>query len=114
MESYLIILASPIYSWYLPVSLKNVLDRFVYVMCKYYGEEKDPSLWRDEKLGLIITCGYLLDKGADLFVEGMKRYAKHNQLFFVDWYGERHMVYDHEFIDEDNENRSREFVRKID
>lgn len=38
-------LATPIYSWYCTPPMKALLDRLVYGMNKYYGDEKGPSLW---------------------------------------------------------------------
>ena len=83
LEADLIVAASPIYSWYCTPPMKNVLDRLVYGMNKYYGEEMGPSIWKGKKMALISTCGYPVEKGADLFEEGMKRYAKHSKLQFM-------------------------------
>ena len=58
MAADLIVVASPIYSWYCTPPVKNVLDRLVYGMNKYYGEEMGPSLWKGKRLALITTCGY--------------------------------------------------------
>lgn len=38
-----IILAAPIYSWSCPAPMKALLDRLVYGMNKYYGDEKGPT-----------------------------------------------------------------------
>ncbi|MDD2483835.1 MAG: flavodoxin family protein [Eubacteriales bacterium] len=78
----LIILATPIYSWYCTAPMKAALDRLVYGMNKYYGEKKGPSLWLGKKLVAITTCGYPPEKGSDLFSEGLKRYAKHSGLLY--------------------------------
>ena len=47
----LLVLATPIYAWYCTPPMKAVLDRLVYGMNKYYGEERDhlfgrARLWR--------------------------------------------------------------------
>lgn len=47
------------------------LDRLVYGMNKYYGREKGPSLWEGKPVALIATCGYPVEKGADLWEAGM-------------------------------------------
>jgi multimeric flavodoxin WrbA len=78
-----IVLATPIYSWYCTSPMKAILDRLVYGMNKYYGEEKGPSLWKGKKLAILTTCGYNPEKGADLFEEGMQRYCKHSQLRYI-------------------------------
>lgn len=71
----LLVLATPIYSWYCTPPMKAVLDRLVYGMNKYYGREKGPSLWEDKPVALIATCGYPVEKGADLWEAGMQRTA---------------------------------------
>ena len=76
----LLVLATPIYSWYCTPPMKAVLDRLVYGMNKYYGREKGPSLWEDKPVALIATCGYPVEKGADLWEAGMQRYCKHSRL----------------------------------
>lgn len=55
LHSDLLILATPIYSWYCPGPMKNVLDRFVYGFNKYYGTKKGPSLWAGKKVALFVT-----------------------------------------------------------
>lgn len=70
-----IILATPIYSWFCTPPMKSLLDRLVYGMNKYYGEEKGPSLWAGKKLAIIATCGYRPEKGVDLFEEAIKSYV---------------------------------------
>lgn len=77
-----IILATPIYSWFCTPPMKSLLDRLVRGMNKYYGEVRGPALWEGKALALLITCGYPPEKGADLFTEGMRRYAKHSRLRF--------------------------------
>lgn len=58
LESDLLVLATPIYSWYCTPPMKAALDRLVYGMNKYYGERRGPSLWAGKRLALITTCGY--------------------------------------------------------
>lgn len=57
LESGLIVLATPIYSWYCTPPMKALLDRLVYGMNKFYGEERGPSLWQGKALALVMTCG---------------------------------------------------------
>ena len=78
MASDLIVIASPIYSWYCTAQMKMVLDRLVYGLNKYYGDKKGPSLWAGKQVALLTTCGYKPEKGADLWETGMKRYCKHS------------------------------------
>lgn len=65
----LIVLATPIYSWYCTPPMKALLDRLVYGMDKYYGAEKGPALWAGKALALLLTCGYRPEQGCDLFEE---------------------------------------------
>lgn len=77
-----IVLATPIYSWFCTPPMKSMLDRLVRGMNKYYGAVRGPALWQGKELSLLISCGYPPEKGADLFSEGMRRYAKHSKLRF--------------------------------
>ena len=99
--SDLLILATPIYSWYCTPPMKAMLDRLVYAMNMYYGEKRGPSLWKGKRLALITTCGYPKEKGADLLEEGIRRYCKHSQLIYEGMLCGRHLGYDTEFMDEE-------------
>ncbi|MBQ9015425.1 MAG: flavodoxin family protein [Firmicutes bacterium] len=100
-ESDLLILATPVYSWYCTPPMKAMLDRLVYMMNMYYGGERGPSLWKGKQLALITTCGYPPEKGADLLEEGIRRYCKHSQLSYEGMLCGRHMGYDTQFMDDD-------------
>lgn len=113
LESHVIILATPIYSWYCTAPMKALLDRMVYGMNKYYGDEKGPSLWAGKRLAIISTCGYRPEKGTDLFEEGIKRYCKHSQLNYEGMLVERHLGYDREFISDEKVENARQFAKKI-
>lgn len=110
MEADLIVLASPIYSWYCTPPIKNAIDRLVYGMNKYYGEEMGPSIWAGKKVALISTCGYPPGKGADLWEEGMRRYCKHSKLEFLGIAVERQRNYGEQFMDEEKEAKMVEFA----
>ena len=110
LEADLIVAASPIYSWYCTPPMKNALDRLVYGMNKYYGEEMGPSIWKGKKMALISTCGYPVEKGADLWEEGMKRYAKHSRLQYVGMVCERQRNYGEQFMDAEKEAKMRAFA----
>lgn len=113
LTANLIILATPIYSWYCTTPMKAVLDRLVYGMNKYYGQEIGPSLWAGKSMALLTTCGYRSEKGTDLFYEGMKRYCKHSKLNYLGAHTERHLGYDTIFMDEEKEMRVRQFARSL-
>ena len=110
MDADLLVFASPIYSWYCTPPLKNALDRLVYGMNKYYGEEMGPSIWKGKKAALISTCGYPVDKGADLWKEGMRRYCKHSKLEFLGMEVERQRNYGESFMDEAKEAKMKAFA----
>lgn len=113
LDSDVMILATPIYSWFCTPPMKALLDRMVYGMNKYYGDEKGPSLWKGKQLAIITTCGYRPEKGADLFEEGIKRYCKHSQLNYLGMLAERDLGYQFVFLSEDKAERSRSFARRL-
>lgn len=113
LVSDLLVLATPIYSFYCTPPMKALLDRLVYGMNKYYGQEKGPSLWQGKAVALLETCGYRPEKGCDLFEEGMRRYCKHSGLTYLGSHAERHLGYDVPFMDEEKETRTREFAREL-
>lgn len=109
----LIVLATPIYSWYCTAPMKALLDRLVYGMNKYYGESKGPALWAGKRLALLMTCGYRPEKGCDLFEEGIRRYCKHSGLNYLGSHAERHLGYDIPFMDGEKEARTRAYAREL-
>ena len=109
----LLVLATPIYSWYCTPPMKAVLDRLVYGMNKYYGREKGPSLWEGKPVALIATCGYPVEKGADLWEAGMQRYCKHSRLRLLGMLAQRHRGYDTVFMDPEKARLAAEFARKV-
>ena len=112
-ESDLIVLATPIYSWYCTPPMKALLDRLVYGMNKYYGAERGPSLWAGKAMALLLTCGYRPEKGCDLFEEGMRRYCKHSGLRFLGSHAERHLGYDTVFMDESKAENTKAYAAKL-
>ncbi len=113
MDSDLILVACPIYSWYCTAPEKAALDRLMYGMNKYYGEEKGPSIWAGKHMAILTTCGYRPEKGADLFEEGMRRYCKHSALVYDGMLAERDLGYKSVFMDDEKAEHAREFARKL-
>ena len=113
LDADVIILATPIYSWYCTPPMKALLDRLVYGMNKYYGDEKGPSLWKGKRVALVTTCGYHPEKGADLLEEGIRRYCRHSQLDYVGMLAERDPGYDTEFMSEEKAAHARAFARRL-
>ncbi len=109
----LLVLATPIYSWYCTPPLKAALDRLVYGMNKYYGSQKGPALWAGKNVALVVTCGYRPEKGADLWEAGMMRYCKHSQLNYVGMLAERDPGCDKTFMDAEKANHARQFAHEI-
>ena len=112
MKAELIVLASPVYSWYCTPPMKALLDRCVYAMNKYY-DEPGPSIWQGKEVALITTCGYPPEKGADLLEEGIRRYCRHSRLKYRGMLVERHMGYDIPFMDDAKAARARNFAKEL-
>ena len=113
LSSDLIVLASPVYSWYCTAPMKAVLDRCVYALNKFYGDEAGPSLWRGRHMAIITTCGYRVEKGTDLFEEGIRRYCRHSGLVYDGMLAQRHPSYKVPFPSPDKAQLAREFARKL-
>ena len=114
LQSDLLLLATPIYSWFCTPPMKATLDRLVYAMEKYYGPAgRGPSLLADKAMAAVTTCGYRPEKGADLFLEAMTRWCKHGQLRWLGGLTERHLGYDTVFMDEEKAARARAFAAEI-
>ena len=113
LASDLIVLATPIYCWYCTSPMKSALDRLMYGMNKYYGEEKGPSIWAGKRVAIITTCGYEAHKGADLFEGGIRRYCKHSRLNYAGMLVERDLGYRSTFIDDDKIARAKTFAREL-
>lgn len=109
----LLVLATPIYSWYCTPPMKAVLDRLVYGMNKYYGAEKGPALWAGKQVALITTCGYRPEQGADLWEAGMVRYCKHSKLNYLGMLAERDLGYTSVFMDEEKAKHARTFAELV-
>ena len=114
LQSDLLLLATPIYSWFCTPPMKAALDRLVYAMEKYYGPAgRGPSLLAGKARAAVTTCGYRPEKGADLFLEAMARCCKHGQLRWLGDLTERHLGYDTIFMDEKKAARARAFAAEI-
>lgn len=80
----LIVLATPIFSWYCTAKMKAVLDRH-YGFNKYYGNAEG-CLWEGKKVGIIATHGYDGDYATEPFETGVKRLCVHSNLKYVGMY----------------------------
>lgn len=80
----LIVLATPIFSWYCTAKMKAALDRH-YGFNKYYGNAEG-CLWEGKKVGIIATHGYDGDYATEPFETGVKRLCVHSNLKYVGMY----------------------------
>lgn len=85
LDCDLIVLATPIYSWYCTPPMKALLE----------------------------TCGYPPDKGCDLLEEGIRRYCRHSGLRYLGSHAERHVSYAIAFLDAEKEQRTRAFALEL-
>lgn len=110
----LIVLAGPIYCWGLPGPLKTVLDRMIYPFCKFYGgDPHGPALLQGKGVALLTTCGYPVDRAADLCQESLRRIAKHCGMRYCGMLAERQRNLDEPFMDAEKESRARVFARAL-
>ena len=113
-ESEAIVIAAPIYAWSVPAPVKAVIDRMAFACCKYYGVDPfGPSYLKGKKLYIITTCGYPVEKGADLHEEAMKRLAKHCKMEYGGMLAARHKNMKEPFMDADKEAMARNFAKKL-
>lgn len=113
LEADRLVFATPIYSWYCTPPMKAMLDRMVYGLCKYYGEEKGPSLLAGKHVATITTCGYRPEHGADLWEEGLRRYCKHTGMIYEGMLCERFLGYRTVFMDQEKRRHAIEFAEYL-
>ena len=110
----ILVVAAPIYCWGLPGPVKTVFDRLIYSFCKYYGDDPfGPALLAGKKLALVTTCGYPVEKGADLYEESMKRIAKHCKLQYAGMLAERQRNLKEPFMNSEKEEHARAFAKSL-
>lgn len=77
----LIVLSTPIYTWYCPGIMKNLLDRH-FGLNKYYGAAKG-SLWAGKSVAIAATHGYERDYACEPFETGIQRLCDHSKLNYL-------------------------------
>lgn len=87
LQSDLIVLATPIYTWYCTAELKAVLDRF-YGFSKYYRSAKG-NLVEGKRVAILATHGYDASYAADPFVIGIQRMCEHYHMLYDGMYSVR-------------------------
>ena len=108
-----VILATPIYSWYCTPPMKALMDRAIYAGNKYYGREKGPSLLEGKRVASLVTCGYRPQEGADLWEQGLTRWCAHGKMEYMGMLCRRDMGRKIPFLDDEKEQAARDFARAI-
>ena len=108
-----IILATPIYSFFCTAPMKALLDRAVYAGTKNYGRERGPRLLEGKRLAAVATCGYPPERGADLWEEGLKRFCRHGGLEYMGMLCRRDRGKGESFMNEEREQAARDFAQAI-
>lgn len=108
-----LVLATPIYSWYCTAPMKALMDRSIYAGNKNYGKVKGPALLSGKGVASIVTCGYPAEKGADLWEGGLKRWCRHGKLEYIGMLCCRDLGRDAPFLDAEKVQAARDFARAI-
>jgi len=111
VESDLIILATPIYTWFCTTELKTVLDRF-YGFTKYYRSAHG-NLVEGKRMAILATHGYDAAYAADPFVIGMQRMCEHYHLRYNGMYSVRDVDDLASFQTKQAINGAKEFARYL-
>lgn len=107
------VLATPIYSWYCTPAMKALMDRAIYAGNKYYGREKGASLLEGRRVATVVTCGYRPQEGADLWEQGLKRWCAHGKMEYMGMLCRRDLGRKVPFLDEEKEQAARDFAQAI-
>ncbi len=113
LDSDLLVLATPIYSWFCTPPMKAAMDRLIYGGCKYYGAEKQPSTLVGKRVVTFTTCGYPPEKGADLWGAGLLRWCKHGEMEYLGMYCHRDTGNKAEFMNERVDADVRQYARAL-
>ena len=111
IKSDVVILATPIYTWYCTPPMKALLDRH-YGLNKYYGSAKG-SLWEGKKIAIVATHGYDSQYAAEPFETGIKRLCEHSKLDYLGMYSVRHVGGKASFRTEAAVSGARDFARQL-
>ncbi len=86
-KSDLIVLVTPIYTWFCTTELKAVLDRF-YGLAKFYRSAKG-NFVEGKRIAILATHGYDAAYAADPFVIGIQRMCEHYHMRYDGMYSVR-------------------------
>ena len=110
LESNLVVLASPIYTWMPTPLIKAVMDRF-YAFTKYPNDSEAFNLLKKQQLAMIATSGDDCDKNCDLFNESMRRMADFAKLPYLGYLAAKDFG-DGNIAREEVVNEAKEFANK--
>ena len=113
LDSDLVVLATPIYSWFCTPPMKAAMDRLIYAGCKYYGSQKQKSTLAGRKLMTFATCGYPLEKGTDLWGAALLRWCKHSEMEYLGMYCHRDTGIKEDFMNERIEADVRNYAHAL-
>ena len=86
-EADLLVLATPIYSWYCTAEMKALMDRH-YALNKYYGSAQGQLISR-LSVALLTTHGYKDEYANEPFETGIRRLCKHCHWDYLGRYSAR-------------------------
>ena len=112
-DADVVVLATPIYSFFCTAPMKALMDRAVYAGTKNYGAVKGPALLEGKRLVSIATCGYPPERGADLWEEGLKRFCRHGKLEYMGMFCRRDYGRAVPFLDEERAQAVRDFAQAL-
>ena len=111
LESDIIVLATPIYTWFCTTELKAVLDRF-YGFTKYYRSAHG-NLVEGKRVAILATHGYDAAYAADPFVIGIQRMCEHYHLRYDGMYSVRDVDDLASFQTKQAQNGAKDFARYL-
>ena len=111
MESDLIVLMTPIYTWFCTTELKAVLDRF-YGLAKFY-RSAEGNYVEGKRIAILATHGYDAAYAADPFVIGIQRMCEHYHIRYDGMYSVRDVDDLASFQTKPAVNGAKEFARYL-
>ena len=111
IESDLIVLVTPIYTWFCTTELKAVLDRF-YGLAKYY-RSAEGNFAEGKRIAILATHGYDAAYAADPFVIGIQRMCEHYHMRYDGMYSVRDVDNLASFQTKPAINGAKEFARYL-
>ena len=113
LDCDLLILATPIYSWFCTPPMKAAMDRLIYGGSKYYGTSRQPSTLAGKRVMTFATCGYPPHKGTDLWGAALLRWCKHSEMEYLGMYHHRDTGKKEEFMNEQVDTDLRNYARAL-